>query len=325
MYPLYKNGFRVASIKELNEFVNKILELGEDYIAFMMMRNRIYLPMQIEPKDAAVDVLAELFTVEDGVLIKFADFFESHSLKDSIQVREKYDSVLRSFIYAIIQNRIQLVYKDNDKITCSLIRNINAALKHLEFSVTLHFSDKYISRRHDFNSECEIADRDNLINIISMNGIGKCVYDTRRFISELFDILEKQVEFADALRMSDLTAVMRHIIMSEYLNRDGAASLSAHISERLNVKYMLEEVKMVFREKLEKYIIKNNLSENFGVCMYNVAAEVSEAYYNGIQRRSVMELMKEYFQDDDTNLFYKVQYCLELYDREIIQLIEYDA
>lgn len=325
MFLLYKNKFKVSSIKELNEFISFVLELGENYISFLINRNRIYLPVHIDSKDAAVDLLAELFVLKKDVLIKFDDFFINNFNDRKFCSNEEFEPYLRGFVYTVIQNNIQSIYKENDKLAYNLYRNVKEVLKNLDYCITTHFSDKYVSKTNVHKNVENIPEKESLMKLVNLAGIGKYVFEVKKFIIEFFDLLEKQNEYANVVRLSDLISVMKSLITVEYLNQNGAVTEGEHITERVNVKYILEDVKLAFSGKLNKYISKNNLSQKFGDCMYNIIEEVMSEYNSGNQRRSVLDLMKEHFKDDDKYLFYKVQYCLEMFEQEIARFIEEDT
>jgi len=324
MFLLYKNSFRIASNKELNEFISYMIELGANYINFLINRNKIYLPVHIEPKDAAVDVLAELFIQENHILIKFNDFFRNNLNDKKFNSEEELEPYMRGFIYTVIQNNILALYKDNDRFTYNLFRNVRKTLKNLDYCVTMHFSDKYVSRSEYVNKSDKIAEKEDLMKLVSTKGISKYVFEIGKFLVKFFDILDGEKEFSNIVRLSDLISVMKSFITMEYINRNGEETESEHISDRINIKYILEDARLSFGVKLNKYINKNNLSQKFKDCMYIIIDEIITDYNLGNQRRSVMELMKEHYQNNDKYLFYKIQYCIEMFEQEIAQFIEED-
>jgi hypothetical protein len=86
----------------------------------------------------------------------------------------------------------------------------------------------------------------------------------------------------------------------------------------VSVKLMLEDIRFKFSEKLSRYVKKNKLSQTFNEGMYNIIGDIINSAIAGNKRASVMELMKTNFKSEDKHLFYKVQYCVELFECEIL-------
>lgn len=321
MYFIYQNNFGVQSRKELNDFILKILNTSVSYIKFLIFKNKIYLPDHIEPKDAAVDLIAELFIEEKGVLIRFKDFFDNNINRELIKNNEDFEHYLRGFIYTVIQNNLNNLYKQNDPFTYNIIRNIKEAVKSLNYYVSIHFSDKYIHSIPEIDFKKNLPEREDLFSIVHSYNIFKNLQNSCNFIKSIFELLESYSDFAHALRFSDLVAVYKSVIVFEYSIRNGENTESDYLTERINVKFVLEDVRCTFSEKLQKYIIKNKLSQNFKESMYNVIDEIIHDVNAGNVRKSIMELMKLHFQSCDKYLFYKVQYCVELFEGEIVKCI----
>jgi hypothetical protein len=323
MFSLYKSGFRVCNSRDLNEFVRRILWIGENYLRFLVSRNRIYLPFELEPKDAAVDLLGELFVSEDNVLVKFKNFF-SPSPDPFPKGRGNYaflneddfENRLRGFIYTVIQNNLPGLYRDSDPVTYNIYRNIKEAVKLLNYHISIHFSDKYIHPEPEIDFTAPVPDREDMLLIIYSNGMAKNILNVKSLLQSLFEILKSSENFAPALRLSDLAAVVKSTITSEFAIKN-ASPESDDIASELNTKLMLDDVKFAFAEKLNKYTGKAKLSQNFSESMYNVIDEMTNDLLAGNERKSVMELLKRHFNSEDKNMFYKVQYCVELFEGEI--------
>lgn len=322
MYSLFKKEYKINKTQELNEFVSKILDLGENYLEFLISKNIVYLPEHVSSKDAAVDLLAELFLTENNTLIKFKKFFQNNFHKDEITSEDKFNKYLRAFVYTIIQNNLLNIYKENDPCTYNIYRNLKETIKSLNLLTSNHFSGKYIHKCPEISFDRNVPEKEDLVSIIYSNGLGKMVFNLVNFVKTLLDILEKSDAFTPAMRLNDLVCVIKSIFAYEYITKDGASSESEHITEKANIKFMLDDVKFTFIEKLNRYISKNNQSKNFSECMYNIIDEVIEDLKSGNTRQSVMKLMKTYFKSTDKNLFYKVQYCIELFESEIVKYYE---
>jgi len=317
MINLYKNNFKIEKNEELAHFVNKIILIGENYISFLVSKNRLFLPVHIEPKDAAVDLVADLFVQEKNVLVKFEYFFRNNFSSDQIECEEDFDKFLRCFIYTVIRNNLINLYKENDPVMYNIYRNVNESIRSLDYHVSIHFSDKYVHIVPEIDLRTKPPDKDELMNIVYSGGIAKNVYNTRIFLKLVLDSLENSKEFAQAVRLGDLVSVIKSIMAYELAKSDGAMSESENVMEKLNVKFILDDARFNYSSKLSKYSSKNGLSQNFTQSIYNIIDEIMMDINAGQRRKSIMDLTKTYFKDYDSNLFNKVQYCVELFEDEI--------
>lgn len=317
MMDLYISGFRVNSIEEYNAFIRRILFMGESYLKFLISKNKIFLPVHIEPKDAAVDLLAEIFTQENNILIKFKDFFENNLSDSQIQSEEDFEKYLRGFLYTVIRNNLINIYRDNDPVTYNIYRNIKETVKSLNYCISIHFSDKYIQTDSNLNFTDPIPEKEDLINLVYSKGLAQEVINIRRFIELLFNELNLSNRFSPLIRLSDLAGVIKSILVSNLSIRTNGHGTNDLISGNLNVKFTLESVRYAFIEKLDKYAFKNKLSKNFLNSMYCLTEEVMGDLSEGNKRKSVLELQKMHFQSEDKTLFNKVQYCVEMLEEEI--------
>lgn len=317
-----ESKFEIHRADELNEFVLKTLDIGENYLKFLSSKGRLYLSPDIEPKDAAVDLLAEVFTIENNTLVKFRDFFENNFSKEDISKKEDFERFLRSFIYTVIQNNLPDLFRENDSSAYHIYRNVKSAVRNLNYFISLHFSGKCIHKNEKLHPESNIPDREELILIINDNKLGKEIYNLKIFIRSLFEILAASDVYISAAYLNDVCSIIKSIFASDFINRDGAATESEHISELTNIKFILDDIKFSFTGKLEKYASKNNLSQNFAQCIYNIVDEIIGDFNAGKARRSVLDLMKTHLNSSDKHLFYKVQYCIELLETEIIKHFE---
>jgi len=316
-----KRNFNFHNIGELNDFIKYILDIGEYYIKFLISKGRIYLSPDIDAKDAAVDLLAELFTAENNNLIKFSNFFDDISNRSNL-TNDELDRYLRSFVYTIIQNNLPELYRTYDPATYHILRNVKLAVKNLNYFTVSHFSGKYIHKVQTIPPDSVLPDRDELKNIIILNNLEKDVINLKIFIEKLFLVLDNSSKYAPAVYLHDVCSVIKGVFASEFITRDGAATEAEHISEKTNIRFILDDVKFTFSGKLEKYILKNNLSQNFGECIYMIVDEIIDDLNEGNTRQSVLELMKTHFKSSEKSLFYKVQYCIELFESEIIKHIQ---
>jgi len=319
MFNHYLNNFLISDRKESNIFIQDILFIGESYINFLISKNKIYLPDHISSKDATVDLLAEIFYLENDVFVKFDNFFKNNFTGNLPLKESDFENYLRGFIYSIIQNNLTKIYKDSDPLTYNICRNIKESVKTLGLYFTNHFSDKYIHFEKTIELICEATEREDLILIIYKNKLNTLLHNIPAFLDALFKILKNQTNICQAVRFHDLVFSIKSILCNDFINTNGNSRINENISEEINLKFFLDDIRYSFSEKLEKYVLKNNLSQNFYECMYNIINDIIEEYKNGSGRKSILKLTKQYFNSDDKNLFYKVQYCVELFENEIIK------
>lgn len=317
MYCLYQSNFEFKDIVQYNTFVKRILFIGEQYIKFLVSKNRIYLPVTIDYKDASVDLLAEIFKKENKVLVRFQNFF-NNNFNDRVLHENEYDNYLQGFIAAIIQNNLIKFYKDNDPTTYNIYRNLREAAINLGFVITVHFSDKYVQLYEYMKSDKQIPEREELSLLVNSNGINGLVSNIPQFMEKLFEVLRNSNEFSPAARLSDLVNIVKAILANDFLINLGKNEFNTYIDEKININIILENIEHKYYQKLKKYITKNKLSQTFQESMYSLIDEVILDYKEGNSRRSVKELQKSHFGNDDKYLFYKVQYCMELFESEII-------
>jgi hypothetical protein len=322
MLSLYKNDYNIYNNKELNDFTISVLKIGENYLKFLISRNKIYLPEHLNPKDAAVDLLAELFILEGTVLYKFRNFFQNNFFNIIIETEEELEIYIRGFIYSVIQNNLTKLYKENDSFTYSIIRNIKEAVTSLNLYTSQHFSDIYIHLTDKIVFQKDIPDKEMILSIVYRNNISNLVINIKQFIQTFFKILATHVTFDPAVRFSDLVSAVKSILVAEYVSRDGASDKNQQISEKLNIKFILDEARCNFSEIFVNYTIKKKLSQNFSECMYSIIDEIISDFSEGNLRQSVLVLMKTHFKSSDTKLFYKIQYCVELFEGEVVELIK---
>jgi hypothetical protein len=318
MYNLYKNGFVIGNSQQFNSFVKEIIVLGEAYIKFLVSKNRLYLPLHIESKDAAIDLLAEIFNVENNIIIKFRNFFDSKF--DFLLSELQFENYLKGFIAKIIQNNLINFYRDNDHVTYHIYRNVKEAAAKLGLNIEVHFTDKYLLEENaDFKKN--IPERDDLYDIANKSGLHKYALQTRVFIENLFNELKYTNEYTAAVRLSDLTSLLKSLLSSNAAHFNNADLSIYSPEDRFHLNFVFDNVSFSYSEKLNKYVSKNGLPKSFYDSMYNLIDEVISDYRECNTRRSVKELQKTYFQNEDKKLFYKIQYCIEILENEIAKNI----
>jgi hypothetical protein len=314
----YKNGFYVENNKSLNCFAAEVIKISEEYIKYLMYRGRISTLGNLSAFDTAIDLMAELFKMENGCLTYFKRHFEK---LDSVPSSEEdYIKSLKQFIFGATLNNLTHIYKLTDPVANKLLRNLKAAYKDDNYSVTEIFFNKYIHRKEvDFES-AECMDRDTLLNqILSKNGTKHPT--AKDFLKYLFDILESQDVHLQAISLNDLLYIYKEIVAikskASYNEDKNSASSNVHF------KLLFEEVRKGFYVKLNKYLNKKNFSKKENDCLYNIVDEVINCYLNGTKRDSVRELTsRHYAKNVNNSMCYKVEYIIGLLNSEIITLMQ---
>lgn len=313
------NKFRYDSRSELDSFINDILDLGESYISFLVQETGHYLPENLSSRDAAVDLLAEIFKTENNTLVKFLHFFEHKFASANLNSEEEYQKYIQAFIFKIIQNNLPQIYKTEDAPAFHVIRNINEAISDLNLSVEFHFSDKYIYTAENNKADLQTAGRDDIINLVNRSGFMKDVVNTKLFVKKLLDELANHTAYSGKLKFNDLVYVCKYFSTLDYINEMKNEQEDENLTTKLNLKFILNDTYFSFERIFGKYLNKNNLPEKFAGCMYNLINDIMEEYSAGNQRDSVLNLIVKHFGKSDKNLCNKVQYCIDMFENEFIK------
>lgn len=321
MYNIYKKGFLIENSLQYNKFVKETIFIGEVYIKFLISKNRIHLPLYLDLKDAAVDLLAEIFTLEKNIIVKFRRFFDEHF---PVMLNEtEFNNNFYGFIAKIIQNNLINLYRDHDPALNNIYRNIKEAALDLGYQINVHFTDKYIYKG-SFDNCKPIPERDELYELINNSSLEKYVNITKSFIEELFSILLNNGKYAPAIRLSDIASLVKTFLTSSLFSALNHNHSDRIFSENIHLKLLLDNILNDYYDKLSKYVTKNDLPKNFQECMYNLINEVISDYRQGNARKSVLDLQKTYFNTDDKKLFYKVQYCIDILESDIAESLKED-
>lgn len=319
MFEVFKSGFYIENNKHLNAFASGVINLSEEYIKFLVYRGKISSLGDLTAFDTAIDLTAELFKLEDGVLVYFKRFFEK--LATPPQSEEEYINALKQFVFSVILNNLTHIYKLTDPVTNKLLRNLKYAQKEENYNVTEIFSNKYLHRKPiDFES-AECMDKDVLLRLIlSKNGFNHPT--AKDFLNYVFDILDSQSKYLQALPLNDILAIYKEIIALEsktYNSKEAGSDAEINV----HFKLLFEEIRKGFILKLNKYLNKKSFSENERACIYNIVEEVINCYLNGVYRDSIKDLAIRHYDGNATNsLCYKVEYVIGLLNTEIISLMQ---
>lgn len=318
MYKLYLAGFRVGSRKQLNEFVSNVVGIANDYIKFLVYKNKIYIPDGLNTYDCAIDLTAELFRTENDILTVFRNHFDKIKLKS--QTEKDFSNLIKAYICSIVQNNLLKIYQINDRVTYKLLRNIKNAYKEDGYIETFLFTDKYIHKKPvDFNS-AECMNKEQLLQLfLRNNGIND--YSATELLKLLFKIIEEQNEYLHAVAVSDVLCIYKEISVVKTAKLIQNEIKSDEI--RIHYKFLIQDIKKNFILKIKKYFCKKNFSENECTCIYKIVDEVLNNYINGEERDSVRVLVDKYYTGEDKSVMEnKAEYVINLLNSEFIANIE---
>lgn len=318
MFELYKTGFFIENNKLLNRFAVKIIKISEEYIRYLIHKGKLISYGDLDSYDTAVDLTAELFTVENGYLVHFKRFFEG--IENPPHTEEDYEGILKRFVYTSTMYRMENVFTITDPITKKMHRNLKYAMSKEGFLTTDIFSSKYVHRKHIDFGAAQCIEKNMLLRLLHTNN-GKIHKTPRNFINFVFDVLESQKEYLHAIPFAELL-----LIYKEYFSLNYRAIFEGSVSSpeiSIYLKLLFEEVKKSFNLKLNKYIHKKNFSGKEKDCIYYIVEDVINCYINGNDRDSIQGLTDKYYKGaSDKCIRNKVEYVLDMLNTEIISLIQ---
>ena len=140
MYDVYRNNFAIKSAGQVNAFVDSVLAISNKYLNYLVSKNRIYIPLDLSVYDCSVDLLAELFKIENNCFTRIEKYFSS--LENKPRTEEEYNHYLKTFIYTCVQNSLADMYKHSDPVTYKIIRNIKYAIDTGNYKTTVLLTGK---------------------------------------------------------------------------------------------------------------------------------------------------------------------------------------
>lgn len=317
MYELYRNDFKVESRIQLNKFVSEIVSIAREYINYLIYKNKIYLPDELTSYDAAIDLVAELFSIKNDKLITFSYHFKN--LKPKPRTKAEFERALKSYICSIVQNNLLGLYKICDPVTFKILRNIKKAIREREYYVTSYFTDKYIHRKPVDFKKGECIHRELLLTLYLKND-GSIDVNVTKIIDALFGIIEIQKEYLPAIALQDLVYILKELITIK--TEDYIKNFKSE-EPKVFYKLLIQKLRKEFIFKIKKYLDKKNFSENDCKCVYNIIEEVLNHYENFTCRPSVRELVETHYRGKNKNSFSnKIEYVLSLLSTEILKNIE---
>ena len=318
MFTAFKSGFRIGDRRNLNSFASQVVKIAEEYIRYLIYLGKVTTPDNMSAFDIAVDLMGEIFKIEDGCLIHFKNYFDK--LDNSPETESEFTDMLKRFVISVTQNNLPQIFRHIDPTTNKILRNIYIVIKEENYITTKLFTDKYIHRKDvDFES-AECMDKESLLGMVfKENGVHE--HTTKELLEIIFKIVESQKEYLHAVRMNDLLFIMREITAYELRQQFSEEDSDAEVT--LYCKLLFDEIRSGFMVKLNGYFKKKNFSEKECECVYNIVDDVINCYISGFKRESVNNLILKHYHEKVTKEFFnKVEYILGLLNTEIISLIQ---
>ncbi|MCE1164944.1 MAG: hypothetical protein LWX07_06040 [Bacteroidetes bacterium] len=312
--------FTYGSYAEMSRFINECIKRIEKYIGFLSSKGKIFLPMDLTPYDAAIEVSSEIFTSDGNTLVKFKSFFDK--LKEKPDTEDDYEAILKSFLFSVAKKNLVNIYKDSDPVTARIIRNLNLEIDRSGYFVTELFSDRFVHTEETDFSEKEYCGREELEKILSAAHSKVDFKNAKTFLSSLLNIVNEQDEYIKAVSFGDLVYVYKHSLIEKVESTQKSAR-QEEIETNIHYKFILEEFRQKFNTKLRKYFSKKNFSDNDQKCMYNVIDAFLKGITDGGQKRGASELTKEFFADGDfARNKNRVEYCIDMLLSELTTVFE---
>lgn len=319
MIEYFTNNFIFNSQNELNSFVRLVVGITESYLGFLLKKGKLYLPLDLNVYDCAIELSSELFIEKDKKLIKFDNYFAK--LENPPLTNDEFIKYLNGFIIFLVHNNLPNIYKHSDSITYKAIRNFKSSIKEKDFFVTLLFTGKYLHRKEiDWNGN--YLEREDLLKLYYSDNSGQLSNTVPEFLDKIFDLIEKQKDYIHTVTMNDLIYVYKQTLLNEHYVNHSNGDAQSNIESNLHIKLLLEEMKEDFFIKQRNYFNKADFSENMRVCMYNIIEDVINDLITGIKRKSVLKLVEKYIPQESQDEYYnKIEYCLQIFDNELLKVL----
>lgn len=313
----YKRNFVFSSEHELGKFVSFCINNIESYISYLVFKGKIFLPFELSPLDAAIEVSSDIFTRKDNQLTKFNNFFsslEKQPIDDSDFV-----NCLNGFLFTVTKNNLLRIFAEADPQTYRIMRNLQYEIKQRNYYVSILFDDKYIHKREIDFSKSNVPSRDDVLKVLQNSLKSKTLLSNKDILKNVFSILDSQSKYAPAIAFNDLVYFIKLISLNTYRKNEA----NTDIESDFHYKFLFDSVKMSYFNKLNQYFQKKGFSEKERNSIYNITDDFMKNLLNGGIRKSPAELTKEFFHDNDYSKYVnKVEYCLELLVNELSKEIK---
>lgn len=290
----------------------------DKYIVFLEKKGKIFLPFDFSSYDAAIDITADIFKVENDTFVYFNRFFESHNINPETEQDAK--DALRILLSSIAKRNLSGILAESDPETGKILRNVGDYIRKKSYYVSYFFSDKFFHKSdiiQDINSK-DYAGRDNIIKLLLYNNFN--YGNIPEFLEMVFYVLENQNDYIKAVSQTDAVWIYKYLCGKHFLSEE---IISEHNFSDLSS--IVEDEKKRFISKLEPYFNKKNFSESDKNRMYMVLEEWVNNVLNGGVRCSPAELTKKYFGEDGyIRMHNKVEYCVNLLVSNIKKQIKKD-
>ncbi|MCX6165850.1 MAG: hypothetical protein NTU73_13480 [Ignavibacteriae bacterium] len=313
----YRNNFIFTSESELGIFVNYCINIVEKYIAYLVHKGKIFLPLGLSSLDASVEVTSDIYTKENNQLIKFHNFFQT--LENPPSDNSDFINCLNGFLFTVTKNNLIRVFAEADPQTYRIIRNLNYEIKQRNYYVSVMFDDKYIHRTEIDFGKALAPERNELIELIKTNPINIKTVSAKSFLEDIFVLLESQKNFVPVVAFCDLVFLFKLFYINNFYKTDK----SPDVESELHYKFLFDSVRLNFSKKLNAYFCKKNFSEKEKISIYNIIEEFTKNLLNGGIKKSSAELTRQYFPEKDFSKYInKVEYCLGILINDLMNEIK---
>jgi hypothetical protein len=312
----FKTGFIIETEVELGTFVMFCINIAEKYLSFNVLKNKIYIPLDLNIKDAAIDLTSDLFTKENRRLVKFANFFREPEKLPGTETEA--EEAIQGFLFGVVRNRLINLYRTSDPDTYRIMRNLNDEIHNLALYTSIFTSDKYIHRTEvNFEEKC-FWESDDLIKFISNNIYSLKNLTFKEFIIKVFDLVESLDDFVKAVAYNDLVLLYKIFLINSSLKPNEYPEIETNA----HYKILFDSIQVKFRKKLTYYFSKKNFSEDARNCVYSIVEDFTRNLLDGGIKKSPAELTKEFFPEKDYAKYVnRVEYCLQLLVSDMIKEI----
>lgn len=300
----YKNGFCIEKESDLQVFINECVCVVENYLSFLVYKEKIFLPFELSTWDAAIDITAEIFIRENNCLVKFKSFFSS--LESSPNNEKEAVKILHKFLLKITRNNLFDLFGKADHITHVILRTINKIINEKKYYTSWMLSDKFVHRKEiDFN-KYEYCEREMLYKLIFKDKNLK-YSSSEDFIENIFEIIEARDDYIKAISYNDLIYLYKYF----YLNERYTSGLQTEFETSVHYRFMFDSIKSKYLRNMNAYLCKKNFSEDERKSMYNIIEEFTKNLLDGGIKKSPSELTKQFFTEKNYSKFInKVEYCI---------------
>lgn len=279
---------------ELNYLIEKSYQISSAFL-----KSKYGSKLSITQKnidDIAMDAIVPLFTVKSNGNIGILNSLLKWN--NEIEMESDADFFLSSIIWRRVEQTVSKELKENDPIFAKILKTLNTCIKNNELKKIRYFGTVLVVKK-----KFEDLDR-KIIDEINFNLIPKEIFGLKQLtlFEKLFEYLENETEFHDAIPLNLLVKRIKRFYSSSY----------EYNSKNYNTEdqfYLVEIVRDALndvKEKIEVYYLKNNkLTESDAESIYNALGSISKDLLNGGINDSLYAYLRDFQPTLTKEEFYK--------------------